>query len=105
MVDGDVPRLTTSGASEIRLLFFPQSEVEIIDTWHVAGLRGTGCHDHTVDDLFVPAHRTCRFSDEPLQPGPLYSLPPIMLCIAPMAAVAIGIARHALDALKELRAF
>jgi indole-3-acetate monooxygenase len=100
--DGDAPRLTASGAPELRLLFFPQSEAEIIDTWDVGGLRGTGSHDHAIADLFVPVHRTCRFSEEPVQPGPLYSLPPIMLCIAPMAAVAIGIARHALDALKEL---
>jgi alkylation response protein AidB-like acyl-CoA dehydrogenase len=100
--DDDAPRLTPSGAPELRLLFFPRSEVELIDTWHVAGLRGTGSHDFTVNDLFVPAHRACWFADEPVRPNPLYTLPFITLSVAVFASVSLGIGRHALDALEAL---
>jgi indole-3-acetate monooxygenase len=102
LFDGDAPRLMPSGAPETRVLFFPTAEVEILDTWHVAGMRGTGSHDYAVEDLFVPAHRAVRFSDEPIQPGPLYTLPAVALFVALMASVPLGIAQHALDALREL---
>lgn len=32
------------GHSEERYLFVPAAEVEIVDTWHVRGMRGTGTH-------------------------------------------------------------
>jgi alkylation response protein AidB-like acyl-CoA dehydrogenase len=102
--DGEAPRLTPRGRPELRLLFFPRSEVEIIDTWRVGGLRGTGSHDYQVRDLFVPSERSCWFSEQPVQPGPLYRLPYITLSTSLMAGVALGIARHALDALAELAA-
>lgn len=102
LFDDDGPRLTPTGAPETRVLFFPTAEVEILDTWHVAGMRGTGSHDYAVENLFVPAHRAVRFSEEPVQPGPLYSLPAVALFVALMAGVPLGIARHALDAVREL---
>jgi indole-3-acetate monooxygenase len=102
--DGDAPRLTPRGTPDMPLLFFPRSDVEIVDTWQVGGLRGTGSHDYQVRDLFVPAHRACWFTGKPVQPGPLYALPYITLSTALMAGVALGIARHALDALEALAA-
>ena len=100
--DGEAPRLAEGGRPDVRLLFFPAPEAEIIDTWHVAGLRGTGSHDYRIADLFVPAHRACWFSQEPVQPGPLYTLPAVALFAAMIACVPLGIARHALDGFKEL---
>jgi indole-3-acetate monooxygenase len=102
--DGDTPRLTPRGTPEVRVLFFPRSEVRIVDTWHVAGLRGTGSHDYQVQDLFVPSHHACGLVDEPVHAGPLYTLPYITIATILMAGVALGIARHALDALEELTA-
>jgi alkylation response protein AidB-like acyl-CoA dehydrogenase len=102
--DGDQPRCAANGAPEFRLLFWPSSETEILDTWHVAGLRGTGSHDYTVTELFVPQHRACWFSQAPVQPGPLYSLPAIALFAAFIGSVPLGIGRHALDAFRDLAA-
>jgi len=38
-----------------------RGEFTIEDTWHVAGMRGTGTKDVRADELFVPAHRTVSF--------------------------------------------
>ena len=100
--DGGEPRLTPTGVPETRVLLFPIGDVRIIDTWHVAGLRGTGSHDYAVTDVVVPTDRGFSFAEEPVQPGPLYTLPAVGLFTALIASVALGIGRHALDALKEL---
>ena len=86
----------------MRLMFFPACSCEILDTWHSIGLRGTGSHDYTVTDLFVPAARSLSFREPPSAPGPLYALPTIALFGAVLAAVPLGIARHAIDILTEL---
>jgi alkylation response protein AidB-like acyl-CoA dehydrogenase len=48
------PRLTQMGAPESRFMLLPSEACEIIDTWNVGGLRGTGSHDVVVRDVFVP---------------------------------------------------
>ena len=53
--DGSVPPL--------RMMVLPASEVDIIDTWTVSGLCGTGSHDFALDEVFVPADRTFRVFD------------------------------------------
>src|SRR5207245_147906 len=36
------------------VIAMPHDELEILDTWHTLGLRGTGSHDVVADELFVP---------------------------------------------------
>src|SRR5690606_33486356 len=56
-------------------------------------------------DVFVPETRTFSvFTDAPREPGPLYRLPFEVLTELPVAAVACGIARHALDEFAALAA-
>ena len=101
--DRDGPRRGSSGAPEIRLVIFPTSAVEVIDTWHVSGLRGTGSHDYRVADLFVrDDHSIPCFDATPLQPGTLYAVPMITVLSVAIAAVPLGIARAAIDAAVEL---
>ena len=65
------PRRNLNGAPDIRFMIFPTSEVEIIDNWHVAGLRGTGSCDFQINDLFVPEeYALAAFAANQLQPGP-----------------------------------
>ena len=86
----------------MRLMFFPACSCAILDTWYSIGLRGTGSHDYTVTDLFVPTARSLSFREPPSAPGPLYALPTIALFGTVLAAVPLGIARHAIDILTEL---
>jgi indole-3-acetate monooxygenase len=102
VLDGDQHRLRADGTPVTRILFFSPSHVEILDTWHSIGLRGTGSHDFTVTDVFVPSAHSLSFREPPVEPGPLYSLPTIALFGAALAAVSVGVARHAIDILTEL---
>jgi alkylation response protein AidB-like acyl-CoA dehydrogenase len=97
------PELLPSGMPDSRLMLFPAAEARIIDTWTVAGLRGTGSHDIAVDDLFVPAVRSLSLiTDRPRHPGALYAFPVFGLLALGIAAVALGIARTAIDELVAL---
>jgi alkylation response protein AidB-like acyl-CoA dehydrogenase len=101
--DGDDPRLTPSGASEMRFMFIPKSSAEVFDTWNVSGMRGTGSHDYAVADIFVPADHTApAMVVAPVQPGMLYRVPPMSLFALALTCVTLGIARAAVDALVEL---
>lgn len=92
------PKLRDGGAPEARMVIFPASEVRIIDTWNVSGMRGTGSHDIAVEDVFVPRERSVWFStDVPQRGGTLYAFPVFGLLSLGIAAVALGIARGALD--------
>jgi len=98
-----VPRRTAAGSPEMRFLFLPRTAVNVIDTWQVSGLRGTGSHDFCLEDVFVAEAFTMpAFAARPLQPGVLYRVPPISLFVVALASVTLGIARAAVDALVEL---
>ncbi|WP_131813475.1 acyl-CoA dehydrogenase family protein [Mycobacterium kubicae] len=38
--------------------FAPVAEVQVHDTWHMAGMRGTASQTFVADELFIPEHRT-----------------------------------------------
>ncbi|MGK4005199.1 acyl-CoA dehydrogenase family protein [Sorangium sp. So ce1036] len=99
--EGDRVLLRPNGAPAMRYMFFPKAACDVIDTWSVGGLRGTGSHDFTVEDALVPDERSFSF-DEPCLRAPLYRLPPFALLAPAFSAVALGIARGAIDALVEL---
>ena len=86
----------------MREYFFPATDARVIDTWESTGLRGTASHDYEVLDLFVPEHRTLWFQEPPSERGPLYRMPPVAMFATFIAAVQLGIARHAIDAFVEL---
>jgi alkylation response protein AidB-like acyl-CoA dehydrogenase len=80
--------------------FFSRSEFEIIDTWKVSGLRGTGSHDFAVNDVFVPAYRCIRMPLAPSPyPGNLYRFPFFGFLAMVVASTALGVGRAAIDEL------
>jgi indole-3-acetate monooxygenase len=102
-VMGDAgPRMKSDGKPEFRLFFFRAQETELLDTWHVCGLRGTGSHDMTTENVFVPEHRAIDLSEGPRREGSLYAFPLYGFLAAQVAAVALGIARAAIVELCNL---
>ncbi len=105
MMDGDAPRLTASGTPVLRALWVPRESVTIVDTWSVMGMRGTGSQDFTVDDVFVPARRSCLSEDAPCETTALYNQRAWYVHLwTPSAGNALGIARGAIDSLAEIAA-
>ena len=103
IVENGAPRLLPNGAPDAPLMLFPAADVEVIDTWTVSGLRGTGSHDIGVRDILVPADRAVSLvRDRPRERGPLYAFPVFGLLALGIAAVALGIARRAIDELVQL---
>ena len=94
------------GEAETRMVYFPGAACEIIETWNVMGMRGTGSNDISVTDVFVPKHLT--FSMEPeFEPGahyrgPLYRLPLVGAAAGGIPTPMLGVARRALDEVTEL---
>jgi indole-3-acetate monooxygenase len=91
------------GEPETRYLFVPVAEAELLDTWHVRGMRGTGTHHFAVHDVFVPADRTVLSVTAPLlEMGPLYQIPRTLKFASGDASVALGLARTCLTTFADL---
>jgi alkylation response protein AidB-like acyl-CoA dehydrogenase len=85
------------------LVFFEREQVTLLDTWRVAGLRGTGSSDYEVTDAFVPEGRWVHvLRDAPVVDAPLYRMPFLGLLSLGVSMVAIGLARRAQHELVEL---
>lgn len=96
--DGDEMRLLPSGRPDTRMMVFPRSQADLIDSWHVMGLQGTGSGDMRLDGIRVPKARTVSLvTDRPNQPGGLYAFPAFGLLSLGVAAVAMGNAAGALS--------
>jgi alkylation response protein AidB-like acyl-CoA dehydrogenase len=86
-----------------RVAAIPKAELEVLDTWHTGGLRGTGSHDCVAKDLFVPDHRVFSVVDgPPANAVPLHQFPLFGYFALSIASAALGNARGALDDFVEL---
>ncbi|MBI3634628.1 MAG: acyl-CoA dehydrogenase family protein, partial [Candidatus Rokubacteria bacterium] len=102
IMENGTPRLE-DGQPETKYFFVPAAEAEIVDTWRVRGMRGTGTHHFAVNDVFVPAERTVSVTTAPLvETGPLYRIPRTLLFASGDGSVALGVARSCLNAFLEL---
>ncbi len=91
------------GKPEARYCLVRAAEAEIHDTWRTRGMRGTGTHHWSVNDVFVPAERTFLYANAPLvQQGPLYQIPRTLVFAAGDSTCALAVARSCLEAFIEL---
>ena len=98
--DGSLETLP-NGAPRHCSFLIRRDELELLDTWQVSGLKGTGSTDFQVEDLFLPADRMiateARRTDQAIFRFPYFGF----LAIG-IAAVALGIAKASLDHVIEL---
>ena len=102
--EGDQMVVGDDGMPIMRMFIIHKSEFEILDTWDVAGIRGSGSHDVKVDGGFVPD----KWADvelvglPALYPNPVFRIPVPSRLSFNKVACALGVARGALDAFRDL---
>jgi alkylation response protein AidB-like acyl-CoA dehydrogenase len=102
---GDAPRMLGDIPQMIGLVLRAH-EVQIVDTWHSLGMRGTDSNDVLMNDVFVPSSRTFPLAPD-FEPGahhggPLYRMPGIAAAGFAIAPVPLAVARGAIDEVRGL---
>lgn len=95
---------------EYRIFLLPKDDYRVLDTWNVAGLRGTGSCDVEVRDVFVADHMSVAVGElgggptpgSKSNPNPLYQLPVFSLFPYVLSGVALGNAQACLDDYAEV---
>ena len=83
-------------------MMFAPGKAQILDTWSVNGLRGTGSHDIAVENLLVPADDSFDiFLGKPSIASPSFA-EPLLYAALHIGAVAIGIAQRAVTEIVAL---
>ncbi len=89
-----------------RMCLVPRTDYEIVDDWHVLGMRSTGSKSVRATEIFVPEHRAlCMylarggrdFPGASVNPNPLYRVPLSGLGSHCLAGAGVGNAQAALE--------
>jgi indole-3-acetate monooxygenase len=81
----------------------PRTALTLVDTWNSPGMTGTGSCDVVADAVFVrESHTFAGLMAMPVDSGEIYRIPLGMQVMVPHGALAIGIARGALEAFQQL---
>ena len=85
----------------VRVVVLPRDQVVIHDNWQVAGLKGTGSCDYSIENVFVPENMTFPLTDfilgNVVTGGAALRLG-LPAAVAPFhMGIPLGIARRALD--------
>ncbi|EQB08812.1 hypothetical protein L288_07230 [Sphingobium quisquiliarum P25] len=98
-----------TGEPDFWTFLVPRGDFKVLHIWNTIGLGGTGSHDVTVEDAYVPAYRTHRSKDgfaatnpgAKVNPGPLYKLPFGQVFVRAVSSSSIGALQGALDCFIE----
>jgi alkylation response protein AidB-like acyl-CoA dehydrogenase len=103
IADGEVEKLP-NGMPNVRMFFMPRSEWEIVDTWDVAGLRGSGSNDVRADGAYVaPKYASVDLMSLPAHyPNPVFRMPVPLRLSYNKVAVALGVAKGAIETFVDL---
>jgi 3-hydroxy-9,10-secoandrosta-1,3,5(10)-triene-9,17-dione monooxygenase len=89
-----------------RMCLVPRAAYEIVDDWHVLGMRSTGSKSVRATDVFVPEHRALSmylarggagFPGARANPNPLYQVPLSAFGSHCLAGAGVGNAQAALE--------
>jgi len=100
MIEGEGPSLFT----------IPVGDVEVIDTWRMSGMAGTGSNDVKVENVYVPAHRVVSIlgvaagetEGSRIHKNPLYQMPMLPFLYMEALPVFSGGLRGATNAFEEV---
>jgi len=87
---------------ETRFVLVRRGDFEILDTWSVGGLRGTGSHDVVVTDIEVPEAHIVSTTGRGHLDAPLGRIAINVNMVAGFAAQTLGVAQSAIDAIVDL---
>ena len=79
-----------------------EGEFEILDTWHVAGLRGSGSHDVKISNLWIPDSRLVATLGHGSMKSNQLKIPLGVRLTFAKVGVALGTARAVIDTFVEL---
>lgn len=83
----------------------PKSEVTVHGNWNAAALQGTGSHDFSFEDVFVPASRSMdAYGGVPQRGGDIFRQPIMIFISNELSPLLVGIARRAIDDMIDLAA-
>ena len=104
LMKGDAPELDDNGNPIFKMWFMHRDQWEILDTWDVAGLRGSGSHDVKADGAYVPAKHIAvdLFVTPAHYDNPVYRMPVPLRLSYNKVAVALGVAKGAIEAFSDL---
>lgn len=104
LMKGDEPELDEQGNPTFKLWFLPRDQWEIVDTWDVAGLRGSGSHDVKADGALVPEKfiGVDLFTLPAKHDNPVFRMPVPLRLSYNKVAIALGVAKGTIEAFADL---
>lgn len=98
------PETDEHGKPIFKLWFLPRDQWEILDTWDVAGLRGSGSHDVRAEGARVaPEHVGVDLVSLPAHyDNPVFRIPVPLRLAYNKAAIALGVAKGTLEVFADL---
>jgi alkylation response protein AidB-like acyl-CoA dehydrogenase len=103
---GDPSQAADTGAPEVVMAYLPRESCEVIDTWYVMGMCGTGSNDVAMTDVFVPTTRTFplvpEFTPGSHYQGPLYRFPLVGIVASNLPPLLLAVARRAIEEVSAL---
>jgi alkylation response protein AidB-like acyl-CoA dehydrogenase len=103
VTENGTPVMSAGGTPHSITVVVPAGAVSIEDTWHVAGLQGTGSEHYSMQDLFVEEDFALPYPAPPARRGgPLFGLSVVAFVAPGMLAFAHGAARRALEEIARI---
>lgn len=101
--ENDQPRITESGAPDVRLYAVRKDQLKIGETWNVSGMRATGSNDVIVEKALIPSDLVTPPIDQPARiDRALYRGFWPALVFPGCSAVSLGVAQSAIDEMVTL---
>lgn len=91
------------------MVLFPAAAAEVVDTWNVDGLAGSGSNDVRVENLFVPEYRTLadmrllsgQTEEGRCHPEPIFQAPFVTFATFTASVPVLGAAQGALEHFRD----